>query len=576
MPRPRRHGGGLYKARQKSLDRWVAIKLLAPERVHDERFAEHFEREARTLAKLTHPNIVTVHDHGETDGLFYIMMEFVDGVNLRDLMHEGKMEPAQALAIVPEICASLEFAHGRGVVHRDIKPENILIDRGGRVKIADFGIAALVGSEADSSGTPPYMAPEQEAGASAIDHRADIYALGVVLYEMLTGERPARDLIAPSRKVEIDVRIDELVLRALEKEPERRYQTAGDLRTMVETLRTIPRNTADPETVEPKPADTGKPAFVFRWSLAAAALLVFAAIWVNQTDRTRPAANELTNAGQSGPPTLKADEDQSAYQPLDDAVIGLWESAGDGLPRIEFFADGTMSWDDGSMSVGGNYTIPEKGRMKMEMTSLGSTAVMSIRYAVSGDMLTAINPKGHREEMRRVRMGIADPAALRHGNNSADAIIGNWQKNSDQTRTEFFSDGTMSIHDGGTNFGGNFRLLDDGRVKIDMTVYGTRTISTFHFSVLDDVMTTIDPSGRMDVFTRVPKDDPSDEPADSSETPEGLADLKLTKNQAAKINQWLDEKGGVVDPVEYANYIRSILRDDQLPAFRRISQTGGR
>ena len=137
---------------------------------------------------------------------------------------------------MPEICAALQFAHDHGVVHRDIKPENILIDRDGRVKIADFGIAALVGSDADHSGTPPYMAPEQETAGGTIDHRADIYALGVVLYEMLTGERPEQDPSKPSHRVEIDVRLDEIVLRALEKEPARRYQTAGEFRTVVETM----------------------------------------------------------------------------------------------------------------------------------------------------------------------------------------------------------------------------------------------------------------------------------------------------------------------------------------------------
>jgi tRNA A-37 threonylcarbamoyl transferase component Bud32 len=226
--------GVVYKARQKSLDRWVAIKVLAPERVRDERFASHFGREAKTLAKMSHPHIVTVHDHGETDGLFYIVMELIDGVNLRDLLREGKMAPEQALAIVPPICEALEYAHDKGVVHRDIKPENILLDREGRVKIADFGIASLVGASGEKSGTPPYMAPEQEKGI--VDRRGDIYALGAVLYEMLTGERPAKALVAPSRKVEVDVKIDEMVLRALEKEPERRYQTAGEFRTVVQTM----------------------------------------------------------------------------------------------------------------------------------------------------------------------------------------------------------------------------------------------------------------------------------------------------------------------------------------------------
>ncbi len=244
--------GVVYKARQKSLNRLVAIKILAPDREHEPRFAERFAREAELLARLNHPHIVTIHDFGETGGLFYLVMEFVDGVNLRDLLRDGKLEPKQALAIVPPICEALQYAHDKGIVHRDIKPENLLLDRDGRIKIADFGIAALMGSEGENSGTPPYMAPEQGGDRSGIDHRADLYALGVVLYEMLTGERPGKDLIAPSRKVQIDVRLDEMVLRALEKEPERRYQTAGEFRTVVETLQT-PAEPA-PAAIPPLPA----------------------------------------------------------------------------------------------------------------------------------------------------------------------------------------------------------------------------------------------------------------------------------------------------------------------------------
>ena len=240
--------GVVYKARQKSLDRWVAIKVLAPERSGEEKFAERFAREAATLAKLNHPNIVTVHDFGETGAIFYIVMEYVNGVNLRDLLRDGKMDPKQALAIVPPICDALQYAHDKGIVHRDIKPENLLLDREGRVKIADFGIAALVGAGGESAGTPPYMAPEQDEPRSEVDHRADIYALGVVLYEMLTGERPGKQIEAPSKKVQIDVRLDEIVLRALERKPELRYQQASDVKTMVETIVTtpLPQNTSAP------------------------------------------------------------------------------------------------------------------------------------------------------------------------------------------------------------------------------------------------------------------------------------------------------------------------------------------
>jgi serine/threonine protein kinase len=254
--------GVVYKARQKSLNRLVAIKILAPDREHEPRFAERFAREAELLARLNHPHIVTIHDFGETGGLFYLVMEFVDGVNLRDLLRDGKLEPKQALAIVPPICEALQYAHDKGIVHRDIKPENLLLDREGRIKIADFGIAALMGADGENSGTPPYMAPEQGGERSSIDHRADLYALGVVLYEMLTGERPGKDLIAPSRKVQIDVRLDEMVLRALEKEPERRYQTAGEFRTVVKTLQT-PDEPA-PAIVPPLPIATTEAPGPFR------------------------------------------------------------------------------------------------------------------------------------------------------------------------------------------------------------------------------------------------------------------------------------------------------------------------
>lgn len=228
--------GVVYQARQKSLNRMVAIKILAPERASETRFAERFAREAEILAKLNHPHIVTIHDFGETGGLFFLVMEFVDGVNLRDLLRDGKLEAKQALAIVPPICEALQYAHDKGIVHRDIKPENLLLDRDGRIKIADFGIAALMGADGDVAGTPPYMAPEQDQAASGIDHRADIYALGVVLYEMLTGERPAKEAIAPSKKVEVDVRLDEVVLRTLENKPALRFQQVSEVKTMVETI----------------------------------------------------------------------------------------------------------------------------------------------------------------------------------------------------------------------------------------------------------------------------------------------------------------------------------------------------
>lgn len=234
-----RGGMGLvYKARQKSLNRQVALKLLAPERVQDPQFAERFAREAQALAVLSHPNIVTVHDFGQAGGFYFLLMEFVDGVNLRQAMSAGRFTPDQALAIVPPVCEALQYAHERGIVHRDIKPENLLLNKEGQVKIADFGIAKMLGAEicepvSQPVGTPRYMAPEQAGQELRVDHRADIYSLGVVLYELLTGELPGSALQPPSQRVQMDVRLDQVVLRALSEKPELRWQTAVEFQTQL-------------------------------------------------------------------------------------------------------------------------------------------------------------------------------------------------------------------------------------------------------------------------------------------------------------------------------------------------------
>jgi serine/threonine protein kinase len=308
--------GAVYQARQKELDRIVALKILPPDTSQDAAFAERFTREARALAKLNHPGIVTIHDFGRADGLYFFLMEYVDGVNLRDLLANGRLSPREALAIVPQLCDALQFAHDQGIVHRDIKPENILLDRRGRVKVADFGLAKLVGradlpirQEVEAApprrpandltgagkvmGTPNYMAPEQKEHPDAVDHRADIYALGVVFYQMLTGELPGQNIEPPSAKVQIDGRLDEIVLRALEKKAELRYQQVSEVKTMVETIQATDPGPRAP-AAQPQPSKQSmktnllnlfwRGAVMLAGAAAGAALAVFAIMFLCKSE----------------------------------------------------------------------------------------------------------------------------------------------------------------------------------------------------------------------------------------------------------------------------------------------------
>jgi predicted Ser/Thr protein kinase len=260
--------GMVYKARQPRLDRFVALKILPVESAAHPSFAERFNREAKALAKLNHPGIVDVYDFGQTGQYYYFVMEYVDGMNLRRLLNTQTVTPRQALELVVQICTALQYAHDEGVVHRDIKPENILINKKGQVKIADFGLAKLLGTAPDTAltmsqaamGTFNYMAPEQRQNAQGVDHRADIYSLGVVFYEMLTGEVPMGRFEPPSKRVQVDVRLDEVVLRALEREPARRYQHVSEVKTGVETIgSTMSRGSTAagaPEAFKPQPPES--------------------------------------------------------------------------------------------------------------------------------------------------------------------------------------------------------------------------------------------------------------------------------------------------------------------------------
>lgn len=244
--------GAVYRAVQRSLKRAVAIKVLPRSAADDElKFAERFRHEAETLARLNHPGIVHIHDFGETaDGLLYLVMEFVDGTDVQRLLHgSGRLPEDHALAVTAHVCDALAYAHSRGVVHRDIKPANVLIDQDGNVKVADFGLAKMVDPQFDSGltmsnvalGTPDYVAPEVLSYGMEADHRADLYAVGVMLYQMLTGEVPRGLFKLPSQRGFVsDERWDEIICRAMEPDRDERYQSAVEVRQALDLILTGP------------------------------------------------------------------------------------------------------------------------------------------------------------------------------------------------------------------------------------------------------------------------------------------------------------------------------------------------
>jgi serine/threonine protein kinase len=232
--------GAVYAATQKSLSRRVAIKVLPAELSTEENFVRLFEREGQMLGQLQHPHIVTVYGSGRTTaGHLYLVMEFVEGATLLEMLRKRRPSVTRALEITAQVCEALDYAHARGVVHLDIKPGNILIDERGLVRVADFGLSRdlrRLGSMTTTRkfiGTVGYAAPEQRRAEGIVDHRADIFSLGVTLYEMLTGQLPAGVFDLPSKKAGTSSKVDKIVLCALRENPEERYQSAAEMRTAI-------------------------------------------------------------------------------------------------------------------------------------------------------------------------------------------------------------------------------------------------------------------------------------------------------------------------------------------------------
>ncbi len=250
--------GEVRLARQVALDRLVALKLIHAQKADDPSFDARFSREARLLARLKHPHIVAIHDFGEAQGRLFLVMELVEGSTLRKLLASGAVAPATALCIMGQLCDAIGYAHEQGIVHRDIKPENILLDSSGNVKIADFGLARLLPQHQEQSaltqegavlGTLRYMAPEQLAGVSDIDSRADVYSLGVVLYELLTGSLPQGSFPLPSQRAAVDRRFDAVVLKALAYDRSERYATARELE---QAIVAVMHSSANADETSPK------------------------------------------------------------------------------------------------------------------------------------------------------------------------------------------------------------------------------------------------------------------------------------------------------------------------------------
>lgn len=262
--------GAVYKARQPNLDRIVAIKILPTGMDGKFSFKERFKREARAMARLHHPGIITVFEFGETESnddepLLYIVMEYVEGADLNYLIKNSKLEVNQTLVVVSQICDALQYAHEQNIVHRDIKPANIMLNMDGNVKIADFGLAKIISTETTPEvsltgtnivmGTLDYLAPEQMSADGTVDQRADLYAIGVLIYELLTGEAPRGAFELPSKKVTgLDPRLDYVVVHAMASNPEDRYQSADELSTAILDLGTSDPDSAHEPTPNPEPA----------------------------------------------------------------------------------------------------------------------------------------------------------------------------------------------------------------------------------------------------------------------------------------------------------------------------------
>ena len=339
----------VYKAYQPSVDRYVAIKVLPSQLAESREFATRFQQEARIIARLEHPHILPVFDYGESDGVAYFVMRYMDAGTLKERMIEGRPLPLDDInRLFTQLAGALSYAHSRGVVHRDLKPANVLIDAHDNIFLTDFGIAKLLESasprltQTDAiMGTPAYISPEQAQGQT-VDQRSDIYSLGIILYEMVTGSVPftaetplavlfkhISDPLPPPSVVKPDIRpaVEKVILKALAKDPRDRFATAADFaKAWEQALQTVEyvatSETAPPQPTtglqpQPKPVTTTKPApkagmptaWIVGCLVAACALfglggvaLMANSLWSSSTPTAPPPTETVTFIPPTTPP----------------------------------------------------------------------------------------------------------------------------------------------------------------------------------------------------------------------------------------------------------------------------------
>ncbi len=404
--------GEVHEGVQLSLGRQVAVKLLNAELAKDASFVARFEKEGAALAALRHPNIVSIVDKGKTDTSYYLVMEFVDGPSLREQMRNPLFMPGQALKMFEQVCRAIDYAHNRGVIHRDLKPENILFDdqAGGIAKVTDFGLAGL-DERADKGGlrnltqthvamgTAAYMAPEQQVDARTADHRADIYSLGILLYELMVGETPKGNYDPPSvMKPSLDKRFDAIVSRCLRPLPADRFQSVNELLIALEPLVPVTSmigtaHTSPSARAMRKMRQLGRSVVkAIEVALVVAALAVLGATLL----RDRTAANRL-------PAGLELTTDSGAKFPmtspgrLDRATHHL--TLGDGPDTVSVVALGRKpQLQKGSILYGGEDDLPT-GRTVLD----ADVAVDGLAF--SADVETQQLPRGALEPVRRLFFG---------------------------------------------------------------------------------------------------------------------------------------------------------------------------